>query len=262
MLPPFSPEALEITREKLRNSGTDLAIEDPRPWLEATGCERRAFILAPASGLLRLAAVTALWQFRLLPDVPTAKYSPSQVRVNIPIWPQLEPLLEDLLEGRWPTSPLPQEDHSTSAVLLMLSLAARRLAMLPEHVEPFATKQKAADALAHLDALFGDGLFGDNIFWMLGALADIGLLSPGDAAPYRALPTRSVREALFRLGLLETPYASDLCQLVEASKVLSEIYESPRGDIRLLAFVKEQGCASPCPWRRHCSLSCRERSER
>ncbi len=262
MLSPFDVSALETTRDTLRQSGVELPIEDPRPWLDATGCEKRAFALEPARGLLRLAALTAFWRFDLLPTLSQGTLRQPQARVAMPLWTRVEPLLDDILEGRWPCEPIPREGESTSAVLLMIALAARRLAQAPEHVAPFASKQAAVDALEHLDALFGKGLFAESIFWMLGALADMGLVSQTDAAPYRAVPTRAAREALFRLGFIDSPYAQSLQALIEASSILSHIYSSPRGDLRLLAFVREQGCASPCIKRHRCPIACREHDER
>ncbi len=146
--------------------------------------------------------------------------------------------------------------------LMLTSLVARRLA---EHPTAAATIEKCTSAEAVMDALeqtVGRGLFSLELFWLVRELAALGVLRVSGLAAYSALPTRAVRDALFRFGFLESPYAPDGAALTAAAAAASSAAGGAApSDEALEAFALAAGCAYSCPNRKRCDLPCRERAE-
>jgi hypothetical protein len=146
--------------------------------------------------------------------------------------------------------------------LMLTSLVARRLA---EHRDAAAQLERCetADAvMATLETILGQGLFSLELFWLVRELAALGVLRVSGLAAYSALPTRAVRDALFRLGFLETPYAPDGPTLIAAAAAASSAAGAAApADVAIEAFARAAGCAYDCPHRKRCDLACRERAE-
>jgi hypothetical protein len=171
-------------------------------------------------------------------------------------------ILVDLYQGTVP-SDLPSEVDARA--LMLASLAARRCAEAPDLASSLDQKKSAAEAFAVLDAALGRGLFKIELLWVLRMLGELGVIRYEDLADYTALPYRLVRDQLFRLGFVATPYAVDAAQLTAASRAARSAAraagDADSPDEVIAAFVLAAGCAYDCPNRKACDFPCRERLE-
>ena len=165
-------------------------------------------------------------------------------------------LLSDLYYG---TAPETLPDGVDARALMLSSLAARRCAEAPDLAATLEKQATAAEAFAALEQALGRGLFRIELFWIMGALASLGALRWDDLADYTALPTRAVRDTLFRLGFLSSPYAHDLAGLAAAVAAAVRAGGTPHADELLTTFAAAAGCAYDCPHRKRCDFPCRER---
>ncbi|HEY5949765.1 MAG TPA: hypothetical protein VIV40_29925, partial [Kofleriaceae bacterium] len=124
-------------------------------------------------------------------------------------------VLADLYQGTVPENLPAQVD---ARALMLASLAARRCAEVPELASSLDGRASAAEAFASLDAALGRGLFRTELFWIVDMLARLGVIRYDDLADYTVTPHRIVRDTLFRLGFLASPYASDAASLSAAAK--------------------------------------------
>ena len=168
-------------------------------------------------------------------------------------------VLRDLYYGTAPET-LPQQIDAQA--LMLASLLARRFAEAPDLASTLEKQTTAAEAFAVLERALGRGLLRIELFWMMGALADLGALRLEDLGDYTALPRRLVRDTLFRLGYLSTPYAHDAASLVPAARAARRAAgtAAPPDEV-IAAFCLAAGCAYDCPNRRSCEHACRERAE-
>ena len=74
-------------------------------------------------------------------------------------------------------------------------------------------------------------------------------------------PHRIVRDTLFRLGFVETPYAKDGAALIAAASAARKAVPKGAADEILTMFALAAGCAYDCTHRRTCDFPCRERLE-
>src|SRR5690606_18121493 len=138
----------------------------------------------------------------------------------------------------------------------------RRCAESPDLASTVEKQDSAANAFAVLDQALGRGLFKLELFWMMGAVEEVGALRRDDLADFVALPHRLVRDTLYRLGYLDTPYAHDAASLVPAARAARIAAGTARpADEALMAFALAAGCAYDCRHRRDCEYACRERAE-
>ncbi len=167
-------------------------------------------------------------------------------------------LLDALYHGTAPDGPPTPVDPQA---LMLASLVARRWAETPNLAQELERQRTAAEAFAVLDAALGRGLFGLELFWILRALGRLGL-RPAGLADYSGLPDRAVRDTLFRLGFLPSPYAHDAAALAAASAAAHRATgDGEAADRVLTAFARAAGCAYGCAQRRRCDLPCRERAD-
>ncbi|GAB4531324.1 MAG: hypothetical protein Tsb0020_47640 [Haliangiales bacterium] len=146
--------------------------------------------------------------------------------------------------------------------LMLASLLARRFAEVPDLAQTLEKQASAADAFAALDQALGRGLLRIELFWVMGTLAELGTLRFDDLPEYTALPRRTVRDALYRLGFITSPYAHDAASLVPAAGAARRATNAAsRPDEVLTAFALTAGCQYDCPHRRRCEYACRERTE-
>jgi hypothetical protein len=166
-------------------------------------------------------------------------------------------VLGDLYHGTVPDSLPAQVD---AKALMLASLAARRCAESPDLASALEQKKSGAEVFAQLDAALGRGLFRIELFWILDQLAQLGVIRHDDLAPLTALPHRLVRDQLFRMGFVETPYAADAAALTVAARAAHRAAGgAPRGDLVVASFALAAGCQYDCPNRRTCEYACRER---
>lgn len=167
-------------------------------------------------------------------------------------------VLGDLYHGTVPESLPAQVD---ARALMLASLAARRCAETPELASSLEQQKSASEAWTTLEGALGRGLFRIELFWILGMLGQLGVIRFDDLGEVTALPHRIVRDTLFRLGFLDTPYASDAPALLAAARAARRAAGAEPADEILARFAIGAGCAYDCPHRKTCDFPCRERLE-
>lgn len=167
-------------------------------------------------------------------------------------------VLGDLYQGIVPENLPAQVD---ARALMLASLAARRCAEVPELASQLEGRASAADAFASLDVALGRGLFRTELFWVVDMLAKLGVLRYDDLADFTVTPHRIVRDTMFRLGFIETPYASDGAALISAASAARKAVPKGAADEILTMFALAAGCAYDCAHRKTCDFPCRERLE-
>ncbi len=165
-------------------------------------------------------------------------------------------VLGDLYQGTVPENLPSQVD---ARALMLASLAARRCAEVPELAASLDGRASAAEAFASLDAALGRGLFRTELFWIMDMLARLGVIRYDDLGDFTVTPHRIVRDTLFRLGFIETPYASDATSLAAAAKAARRAVPVGAADEILTMFALSAGCAYDCAHRKTCDHPCRER---
>lgn len=165
-------------------------------------------------------------------------------------------VLTDLYQGTVPENLPAQVD---ARALMLASLAARRCAEAPELASQLEGRASAAEAFAALDAALGRGLFRIELFWILDMLSKLGVIRYDDLGDFTVTPHRIVRDTLFRLGFIDSPYASSAAALAATTKAARRAVPSGPADEILATFALAAGCAYDCPHRRQCDFPCRER---
>jgi hypothetical protein len=167
-------------------------------------------------------------------------------------------VLGDLYQGTVPENLPAQID---ARALMLASLSARRCAEVPELASQLDGRASAAEAFASLDAALGRGLFRTELFWMLDMLSRLGVIRYDDLGDFTVTPHRIVRDTLFRLGFISSPYASDASALAAAAKAARRAVPNGSADEVLALFALSAGCAYDCSHRKSCDYPCRERLE-
>jgi hypothetical protein len=165
-------------------------------------------------------------------------------------------VLGDLYQGTVPEN-LPT--HVDARALMLASLAARRCAEVPELASQLEGRASAAEAFASLDAALGRGLFRTELFWMFDMLSRLGVVRYDDLGDFTVTPHRIVRDTLFRLGFVSSPYASDAQSLAAAAHSARRAVPTGPADEILTLFALAAGCAYDCSHRKTCDFPCRER---
>jgi hypothetical protein len=168
-------------------------------------------------------------------------------------------VLGDLYHGTVPDTLSGAVD---AKALMLASLAARRCAESPDLAATIDQQATAAGVFAALDGVLGRGLFRIELFWILDMLAQLGVVRHDDLAELTVLPHRLVRDTLFRLGFVDSPYAADATTLAAAARIAHHA-AGPQGrpDDVLASFALAAGCGYDCAHRRTCEYACRERLE-
>ncbi|HET7501994.1 MAG TPA: hypothetical protein VFK02_13350 [Kofleriaceae bacterium] len=167
-------------------------------------------------------------------------------------------VLADLYQGTVPENLPAQVD---ARALMLASLAARRCAEVPDLASQLDGRASAAEAFASLDAALGRGLFRTELFWIMDMLAKLGVIRYADLGDFTVTPHRIVRDTLFRLGFLASPYANDGPSLTAATRATRRAVPEGPADEILATFALACGCAYDCAHRKTCDYPCRERLE-
>jgi len=144
---------------------------------------------------------------------------------------------------------------------MLASLAARRCAECPDLASQLDGRASAAEAFAALDTALGRGLFRTELFWILDMLSRLGVIRYDDLGAFTVTPHRIVRDTLFRLGFISSPYASDAQALATAAAAARRAVPNGASDEVLTLFALSAGCAYDCTHRKACDFPCRERLE-
>ncbi|HEY3805181.1 MAG TPA: hypothetical protein VGL61_21375 [Kofleriaceae bacterium] len=245
----FSDELLAETSARIASWASDVGAKTGAYQPSDFGLDTEQWVEGADEVLYRVAVAAAL-AFRLDRDRAgvIAAYSALD-KANV---------LADLYQGTVPENLPAQID---ARALMLASLAARRCAEVPELAAGLDSKATAADAFAALDSALGRGLFRTELFWILDMLAQLGVIRYADLADYTVTPHRLVRDTLFRLGYIDSPYASDPAALVASARAARRALATGPADELLALFTLAAGCAYDCTHRKTCDFACRERLE-
>jgi hypothetical protein len=168
-------------------------------------------------------------------------------------------VLADLYHG---TMPGAFSDRLDARALMMASLVVRRCAEYPELAVSLEQQKSAAEVFATLEGALGRGLFRVELFWMMSMLAKLGVIRHDDLADFTVVPHRLVRDVLFRLGYVSSPYASDSAALAAAAKAARRMAGGAEPPEEVIGgFALAMGCGYDCTRKKGCDVPCRERIE-
>ncbi len=245
----FSDEVLEDTTKKLAAWWNDLKLQSLTYQPSDFGLDSEQWVENADEVLYRISVAAAL-AFRLDRDRAAV----------ISAFGALDKagVLADLYQGTVPEN-LPA--HVDARALMLASLAARRCAEVPELASSLDGRANAAEVFAALDAALGRGLFRTELFWIVDMLARLGVIRYDDLADFTVTPHRIVRDTLFRLGFIASPYASDATSLAVAAKAARRAVPQGPADEILTLFSLSAQCAYDCGNKKSCEFPCRERLE-
>ncbi len=246
----FSAEVLAETTARLQGWWAEQREPVAGPVLGDFGIDREQWMEQAEETLYRVAVAAAL-AFRLGQDRQRASAAFAAL--------QEAGILTDLYYG---TAPETLPERVDAQALMLASLVARRCAEAPQLAATLERQSSADAAFDVLDGALGRGLFKIELFWILGALASLGAVRFDNLGDFIALPDRTVRDTLFRLGYLTTPYAHDARALLPAAAAARRAAgaASPPHDV-LVGFALAAGCSYDCAHKKHCEYACRERAE-
>jgi hypothetical protein len=243
----FTDEILDETKQRIASWWSEANRTSPSYEPADFGLDAEAWVEGADEVVYRVAVAAAL-AFRLdreRPAVVAAFRALDQAGV-----------LGDLYQGTVPENLPAQID---ARALMLASLAARRAAEVPELASQLDGRASAAEAFASLDAALGRGLFRNELFWIMDMLAKLGVLRYPDLGDFTVTPHRIVRDTLFRLGFIESPYASNGPALIAATRASRRAVPDGPADEILATFALTCGCAYDCTHRKTCDYPCRER---
>jgi hypothetical protein len=243
----FSDDVLDETRQRIASWWTDVNRSAPSYQPSDFGLDAEAWVEGADEVLYRVAVAAAL-AFRLDRDragVVAAFAALDKAGV-----------LGDLYQGTVPENLPAQVD---ARALMLASLAARRCAEVPELASQLDGRTSAAEAFAALDSALGRGMFRTELFWIMDMLDKLGVIRYADLGDFTVTPHRIVRDTLFRLGFISSPYASDGPALTAAARATRRAVPEGPADEILATFALACGCAYDCAHRRTCDYPCRER---
>ena len=239
----FSEAVRAEAVERITGWWAEQKVADRRPGPEAFGLDHEQFQEDGEQALFRLAVAAAL-VFR---DAGRA----------VGTFAELDEggALAALYAGTRPDGPL----RVDADALMTASLVARRAAEHPDLAAELEKAEDAEGAFAALEGAYGRGLFGLELFWMLRGLVGLSVVRRTGSEAFAAVPEREVRNVLFRLGFLDTPYAADGGALRRAAAAATPF--GAQASLTLTAFSAAAGCRYGCPHRKRCDLPCRERAD-
>lgn len=246
----FAEDVLAETTERIAAWWAEQSYQSVGATIEDFGLDASSWMEGADEALYRVAVAAAL-VFRAGGDRDTVKAAFEGLdRAGV---------LADLYYG---TAPEELPENVDPKALMLASLVARRCAESPELANTLEQQASAAEAFAVLDQALGRGFLRIELFWMMRALSALGALRFDDLPGFAALPRRAVRDTLFRLGYIDSPYAHDAASLIPAARATRRAAgtaEPP--DEVLMGFALAAGCAYDCERRRSCEYACRERAD-
>lgn len=243
----FTDEILDETKQRIASWWTEANKSSPTYQPSDFGLDPEAWVEGADEVVYRVAVAAAL-AFRLDRDRAAVLAAFNAL--------DKAGVLSDLYQGTVPENLPAQVD---ARALMLASLAARRCAEVPELASQLDGRGSAAEAFASLDAALGRGLFRTELFWIMDMLAKLGVIRYADLGDFTVTPHRIVRDTLFRLGFLSSPYASDSLALVAATRATRRAVPDGPADEILATFALACGCAYDCTHRKTCDYPCRER---
>ena len=245
----FSDEILDETKQRIAAWWAEANQPSPTYQPADFGLDAEAWVEGADEVVYRVAVAAAL-AFRLDRDRAAVLSAFSAL--------DKAGVLGDLYQGTVPENLPAQVD---ARALMLASLAARRCAEVPELASQLDGRASAAEAFAALDAALGRGLFRTELFWIMDMLAKLGVIRYADLGDFTVTPHRIVRDTLFRLGFIDSPYASNGPALTAATRASRRAVPDGPADEILATFALACGCAYDCSHRKTCGFPCRERLE-
>ena len=244
----LSDDVLVETARRISSVVGPLPSSDPPIDAVSLGFDAEVYASDPERGLFKLAVASTL----------VCRLPPAVAREA---WLALSSgdVLDALFDGSMPTSnPGRVDPHA----LMWASLLSRRFTEHPDLATNLERVRTADLILTTLESALGRGLLTLELFWILRSLQELGLFERGLLSDVAALADRPVRDILFRLGFISTPYAPDLQALsVASAAVRKAVGDTAAPENRLRAFALAAGCAYGCLQVRTCGFACRERAE-
>lgn len=247
----FPDDVLAETRERVAGWwAAQPATPGPVPGAVEFGLDAESFFEDPERALFEVAVAAAL-AFRLRRPRAGVLSAFAELRDC--------GALAALYGGTTPEEP---PEVGDAQALMLASLVARRCAEHPDLAASLERLETARAVFEQLEGSLGRGLFGVELFWIVRTLGTVGFLRLPDLGLLTAIPDRGVRDTLYRLGFLPTPYAANAPALAEAAAAARRaVGDGAHPDEALAAFAAAAGCAYGCPHRRRCDLPCRERAD-
>ena len=247
----FRDDVLDETSQRIatwaRSLSADAVIDDTTP-PSALGLDASMWQEDADRALFKLCVAGAL-ALRL----PQARLTEA--------WSQLEAsgVLDALYDG---TAPDANPGRVDPLGLMWASLVARRFAEVAGVSADLERASSAAEAFEALHQSLGRGLLSAELVWVMRGLDALGVLRFDDMASVTGLASRPLRDTLYRLGFIATPYAGDALALAAASRALRRaVGRGPEAERTLEAFARAAGCAYDCAQRKTCGFACRERAD-
>lgn len=173
---------------------------------------------------------------------------------------EAEGVLATLYQGEAVGGPLPQIDPN---ILLNASQLAWRLDQSPDLVQDLERAEGATAVRELLGQAFGRGLLDEQALeWLVYTLSRSGVVRLPDLAPQVIRYERDVRDTLYLLGFLPSPYAVTAAQHLRVSLAARQALpstEHPERGLRAFAWASKQHFQ--CDHQVGCQLPCRERFE-
>jgi|GEM_PF-1161493 len=247
----FRDDVLEETTQRIATWSRGLpagALADDTPPPSALGLDASMWQEDADRALFKLCVAGAL-ALRL----PQARLTEA--------WSQLDAsgVLDALYDG---TAPETNPGRVDPLGLMWASLVARRFAEVAGVSADLERAGSAAEAFDALHQSLGRGLLSAELVWVMRGLDALGVLRFDDMASVTGLASRPLRDTLYRLGFLATPYAGDALALAAASRALRRaVGRGPEAEQTLEAFARAAGCAYDCAQRKTCGFACRERAD-
>ena len=165
--------------------------------------------------------------------------------------------LDALHDGTAPEGPLSMGD---AQALMLASIVARRCAEHPDLALKLEKRGSSRAIFEQLEGCLGHGLFNIELFWIVRALSEMGAVRAEGLSMFTGIPNKEVRQTLFRLGFLATPYAATADALTTAAAAMRKaVGELPKPEDAIQGFARRAGCSYGCTQRRTCDYTCRER---
>ncbi len=160
-------------------------------------------------------------------------------------------LLSGIFHGDMSMSETPQVD---TGGLFMASVIAQRCAANSEVAIDLEKQSTGQEILAEISKVFEGCLNAESVMWIAETLQSLGALAQTIAIP-KPVP-REVRDTLFRLGHISSPY-TDIEQIAVQAAV-SKFFPTGGTDA-LNAFAQAAQCTYQCGRSDTCGFGCKER---
>jgi len=254
----MGPTQVAENLERLRAWWADLEDRQPRRATDY-GLGALEYEVSPQAFLLKLLTLAGLvvgdrreadrWQF--VNRLDRVRFFPRLATSGQDLYALLSEL--DFLGGS-------SSERMLGEHLLTVVRQREVLAGAPELPNELAAMTDGPALVARLRALFFHDLPVPEPHWVVREMVLLGIWRAPSLRAVASVPERVTRQAAHRLGLLESPYASDSDELLAASMSLGAVLGPDLAfDEPVWHLGAQLGCRSGCPHTKGCAYHCRER---